>query len=71
MSERTLKLEAVLEAFIDKSNLLTVIRDLEAVCYAKAEHLRENWRDEQTAKVWEQAAAKLEQAESFAVDAGI
>ena len=67
----TPKLEAILEAAIDKSSALHVIRELETVLHAKAEHIRENWQDEALAKAWESVAVALEKAESTAVDCGI
>jgi len=67
----TLKRESILEAAIDKSSVLHVIRELETVCHAKADHIRENWQDETTARAWEQVAIALEIAEARAVDFGI
>lgn len=52
----------VLESLIDGASLSTVLEDLIAVCRAKAEHLRANWQDESSARVWERDAAVLEKA---------
>lgn len=42
-----------LEAMIDRTSLTAVLEGLFDVCGDKAEHIRANWQDEQTAKVWD------------------
>lgn len=49
-----------LEELVDASDLSTVILSLARMCNEKAEHLRCNWQDEITAKVWDRAARKLD-----------
>jgi hypothetical protein len=51
-----------LEKLIDAASLSCVMEDLIAICHAKADHLRSNWQDESTARVWERDAATLEKA---------
>ena len=48
-----------LEAMIDKHSLLHVLTGLQLVCDEKAEHLRSNWQDTISAKVWEQDSNKI------------
>ena len=45
--------------FVDKSNLATVMEMLSDICHDKAEHLRSNWQDENTAKLWEHDAEAI------------
>ena len=47
----------VLEQLVDQHGLLHVVTGLELVCAEKAEHIRANWQDAQTARVWDRAAA--------------
>lgn len=42
------------EEYIDSSTVANALDALGEICLAKAEHIRVNWQDEQTAKVWEQ-----------------
>ena len=42
-----------IEAMVDKESVVTVLELLADVCYLKAEHLRDNWQDTQSAKVWD------------------
>lgn len=41
-----------LEAMIDKHGLTHVLTGLACVCREKAEHLRSNWQDAASARVW-------------------
>ena len=50
----------VLEALIDKLTLAAVIEMLERICHKKAEKLRNNWKDEISAKFWDKAARQIE-----------
>jgi hypothetical protein len=52
----------LLEDEVDKFGLCEVVSALESICYLKAEHLRSNWQDELTAKLWEKRAAKIERS---------
>lgn len=42
-----------IEALVDKGTVGGVLSLLAEVCSAKADHIRSNWQDEQTASVWE------------------
>ncbi len=44
-----------LEAMIDRTSLTSVLEGMFDVCGDKAEHIRANWQDEQTAEVWDVA----------------
>ena len=48
-----------LEALIDRTDLNQVLDALSAICREKAEHLRVNWQDQQSARVWREAARKI------------
>lgn len=48
-----------LEAFVDGHGLTTVCEMLAEICEDKAEHLRVNWQDEPTARMWERDAKRL------------
>jgi dihydrodipicolinate synthase/N-acetylneuraminate lyase len=54
------ELETTLEALIDKHGLKTVVSALSNVCGEKAEHLRSNWQDKASARVWENAGKTLD-----------
>jgi hypothetical protein len=58
----TTKIEYDLEDIIDKSTLEDVVHALVNICNGKAEHLRENWQDNQAAKQWELAGKRLDHA---------
>lgn len=48
-----------LEKEVDRWGLDGVLMMVADVCYEKAEHIRTNWQDAQTARVWERAAARI------------
>lgn len=50
------------EALVDKYNIDVILSKLAEVCHEKAEHIRTNWQDKQTAKEWERLGKKLEHA---------
>lgn len=54
-----LALQDTLEKLIDKHSLKDVLHNLTQVCYGKAEHLRENWQDQDAAKKWESAGLTI------------
>jgi hypothetical protein len=68
MSNDELDLE--IEQLIDHTTLLRVVRALESVCLAKAEHLRENWQEDRSAKNFERAQEALERLENRLIDLG-
>jgi hypothetical protein len=49
-----------LETLLDKHGLLAIATALEGLCSDKAEHLRVNWQDRSSAKVWDRAAKHLD-----------
>ncbi len=59
-NEWTKETQATLEDLIDKSSLTDVLNLLANICNEKADHLRSDWQDEQSAKGWERDAAKLD-----------
>lgn len=68
----TTRERADLEALIDRHDLARVIDALAEVCGEKADHLRENWQDNESAEVWESARVKVEAlASDIAVNEGI
>ena len=48
-------LKRQLETLIDKDSLQYVLSTIAEICHEKAEHLRENWQDNNTAKIWDKA----------------
>ena len=56
MASSEAQAQDALEALVDRWGLSGVLALLADVCNAKAEHVRENWQDESTAKSWEQDA---------------
>ena len=48
-----------LEALVDKLGMDAVVTWLEDIAYEKAYHLRCNWQDGQSAKVWDKIARVL------------
>ncbi len=51
-----------LEAMVDKHGLTHVLVGLACVCFEKGEHLRVNWQDKATAKVWDADGKIIENA---------
>ena len=45
-----------IEGFIDTHGLAALLDTIEEVCNLKAEHLRTNWQDEDSATEWEKHA---------------
>lgn len=48
-----------LEPSVDAHGLSMILDALALVCSEKADHVRENWQDEATAKVWEDMAGQI------------
>lgn len=53
------KLET-LERMIDARSVAAVLAIVADVCQEKAQHIRENWQDEELAQAWERAARRVE-----------
>jgi hypothetical protein len=51
-----------LEAFIDTHGLHEVLYGIEEICYAKAEHIEENWQDHESAREWIKAGTAIDHA---------
>lgn len=54
-----------IEAIIDESSLPALMIVIEDVCHDKAEHIRSNWQDEQTASVWDCFARAIHNTKCF------
>lgn len=52
----------ILEQLIDKHGLTHIVTGLSLVCGEKAEHLRVNWQDKVSAKVWDADSRTLDKA---------
>lgn len=62
MSRTTAEMTSELESFVDEFGTLAVLRALEQISYAKAEHLRTSWQDAGAAQAWARAAKVLDKA---------
>lgn len=51
-----------LETIMDASSVQSMLDMMATICELKADHIRENWQDQQTARVWDQAARALRAA---------
>lgn len=51
-----------LEEMVDLTSLTEVLEALEEICYLKAEHLRTNWQDKVSAKLWEHDSQVIDRA---------
>jgi hypothetical protein len=49
----------LMENAIDRASLFVVLEGIECICELKAQHLAENWQDEQLAKDWQEAARRI------------
>lgn len=58
----THELQETLEHLIDSNDLECVLNAIVETCYLKAEHLRVNWQDNESAAIWEDYAAILNKA---------
>ena len=53
-----------LESLIDKYSLDDVLSAIREICLDKADHLRTNWQDEQSAKYWESIEKQINKVRS-------
>lgn len=51
-----------LEALVDSASLGAVLEALVEICREKAEHIRTNWQDRETAHVWDTGAGRVARA---------
>jgi len=56
------EIETALEAMIDSQGMVAVLTALEIICDEKANHLRHNWQDTATARVWERGSSAIGKA---------
>lgn len=62
------EITAILEKWIDHPgiNVSGLLIRIGEVCREKAEHIRANWQDDETADAWDEAADELEEfSQSF------
>ena len=52
-----------LETIVDRIGLAKVLDMLSDIAYEKAAHVRSNWQDDQTAKVWSKAGNRVYKAQ--------
>ena len=52
-------IEDNLEHMIDQTSVQDVLNYMADICHEKADHLRNNWQDPATAKVWSRAGRML------------
>jgi hypothetical protein len=60
-----LELEQI-ESVIDRTGIAAVISGIAQICSEKADHIRENWQDENLATEWDKLAARLLNVEFYA-----
>jgi hypothetical protein len=58
--ELTVAEHEAIEALIDRYNLAAVLEAVADVCEDKAQHIRENWQDEPTSRLWQYASRKVQ-----------
>ena len=49
----------LLEQMIDESSVADVLHLISDVCHEKGDHVRENWQDVVTARVWDTTGKKV------------
>jgi hypothetical protein len=59
---------ARLEQLLDETSLTRIIRELEKLCFSKAEALEANWTNYQTAIRWRRCATLLNDCSAKVVD---
>jgi len=50
----------IMDALLDDLTLAGVLDALASACREKAEHLRSNWQDEASARVWDREARQID-----------
>ena len=51
--------EYALEQLIDKHSLAVIAEMIGEICDGKAQHIQENWQDNETCKPWKRAAKQF------------
>lgn len=60
MDQRKFIDSELIEKMIDRHGLASVLEMIAQICYEKGDHLRSNWQDETTAKVWDRDGRKID-----------
>lgn len=60
MNSTNRQIQEAMEEYIDKHGVTALLDQLAEVFSGKADHLRTNWQDEATAKLWDRAWKKLD-----------
>jgi hypothetical protein len=60
MTTAQVERQHAIEQLIDRHSLAVVLSDIAAICAEKAEHIRANWQDANTAKPWQDIAPRIE-----------
>lgn len=60
-----------LEQLVDKRGVAGVLEVLREVCYAKAQHIEENWQDKPLATDWSKAAKIVDKAHTACLKSGV
>ena len=56
------EMQNMLEALIDQHGLYMVLADISYICFEKAEHLKHEWQDYDTADAWTSGGTVVHQA---------
>jgi hypothetical protein len=51
-----------LESMIDRASVYAVLEAIAQICQLKAVHLRDNWQDDNAARIWLRGAVVIEKA---------
>lgn len=64
-------IQETLEGIVDRYSMSDVLDALALVCIDKGEHLRSNWQDKASARVWDRIGVSIQKAQIKAQDARI
>jgi len=53
------RFEEEIESIIDHKGIAAMLNAMANICHEKAQHIRENWQDDETAKVWDKNGSKI------------
>lgn len=65
------EMSEMLEGLVDRWTLTDVLEQLARVCGEKAEHLRSNWQDNESARVWDRMYNRIRTAEDVARECSV
>lgn len=60
-------LQEILEILVDRHGITSVTDELAQVCYAKSEHVAENWQDKKLARAWAKIGRMITRADTNAI----